>query len=89
MRSRAQPPVPPERPAREPHDLSDAEDKPAQIKDMRKRFARVSEDAGRDPEAERAFVESKIQMIRSHPTLTEPEKRAAIAEVEERLRGKP
>jgi hypothetical protein len=89
MRSRAQPPAPPNKPTREPDDLTDAEDKPAPIKDVRKRFARVSEDAGRDPEAEQAFVESKIQMIRSHPTLTEPEKRAAIAELEERLRGKP
>lgn len=87
MRSRAQPPAPPNEPTREPNELTDAEDKPAPIKDMRTQFERASEDAGSDPEAERAFVESKIQMIRSHPTLTEAEKRAAIAELEERLRG--
>jgi hypothetical protein len=53
--------------------------------DVRERFARRPEDA--DPEAERAFVESKLEMIRTHPTLTEDEKRAAIAELEEKLRG--
>lgn len=89
MRSRAQPPAPPNKPPREPDDTTGAEDKPAPIRDVRKRFARVSDDAGRDPKAEQAFVESKVQMIRSHPTLTEAEKLAAIAELEERLRGEP
>jgi hypothetical protein len=59
-----------------------AEDDPA---DVRERFARDPADA--DPEAERAFVESKLEMIRTHPTLSEEEKRAAIAELEEKLRG--
>jgi hypothetical protein len=53
--------------------------------DVRERFARDPGDA--DPEAERAFVESKLEMIRTHPTLSEEEKRAAIAELEEKLRG--
>jgi hypothetical protein len=56
---------------------------------MREEFARISARVGRDPEAERAFVESKIEMIRSHPTLSEAEKTAAIAELEEKLKGEP
>jgi hypothetical protein len=54
--------------------------------DVRERFARHRADA--DPEAERAFVESKLEMIRTHPTLSEKEKLAAIAELEEKLRGR-
>ena len=53
--------------------------------DMRERFASLPRRA--DPEAERAFVESQLNKIRTHPTLSEEEKRAAIAEVEEKLRG--
>jgi hypothetical protein len=59
----------------------------APIGDVREEFARISADTGRDPEAERAFVESKIEMIRSHPTLSEAEKAAAITELEEKLKG--
>jgi hypothetical protein len=58
-------------------------------RDMREEFARVTAGVGRDPEAERAFVESKIEMIRTHPTLSEAEKRAAIAELKEKLKGAP
>jgi hypothetical protein len=53
--------------------------------DMRVRFARPPSRA--DAEAERAFVESRLDMIRTHPTLSEEEKRAAIAELEQKLRG--
>jgi hypothetical protein len=53
--------------------------------DMRERFGSLPPHA--DPEAERAFVESKLNMIRTHPTLSEAEKRAAIAELEQKLRG--
>ena len=56
-------------------------------RDMREEFARISARSGRDPEAERAFVENKIEMIRTHPTLSEAEKTAAIAELEEKLKG--
>jgi len=56
---------------------------------MREEFARISARSGRDPEAERAFVENKIEMIRTHPTLSEAEKTAAIAELEEKLKGNP
>jgi len=56
---------------------------------MREKFARISARAGRDPEAERAFIDNKIEMIRSHPTLSEAEKTAAIAELDEKLKGEP
>jgi hypothetical protein len=55
--------------------------------DMREEFARISARSGRDPEAERAFVENKIEMIRTHPTLSEAEKTAAIADLKEKLKG--
>ena len=61
---------------------------PATTGDVREEFARISASVGRDPDAERAFVESKIEMIRSHPGLSEAEKAAAIAELEEKLEGK-
>lgn len=53
--------------------------------DMRERFASLRPRP--DPEAERAFVESKLNMIRTDPTLSEAEKRAAIAELQRKLRG--
>jgi hypothetical protein len=53
--------------------------------DARERFA--SRPPRADPEAERAFVESKLNMVRTDPMLSEAEKRAAIAELEEKLRG--
>jgi len=57
---------------------------------MREKFARISARAGRDPEAERADMRAnKIEMIRSHPTLSEAEKTAAIAELDEKLKGEP
>ena len=57
--------------------------------DMREKFARISAAAGRDPNAERAFIDNKIEMIRTHPTLCEAEKTAAIAELDEKLKGEP
>lgn len=62
--------------------------KPAPAKDMREEFARISRRAGRDPAAERAFIANKIEMIRSHPTLSDAEKASAIAELEAGLRSR-
>lgn len=61
--------------------------KPAPTKDMREEFARISRRTGRDPAAERAFILSKIEMIRSHPTLSKAEKASAVAELEKWLEG--
>jgi hypothetical protein len=75
-----EPPVP-------PNDRPQESGKGVPPRDMREEFARITAGVDRDPEAERAFVESKIEMIRTHPTLSEAEKMAAIAELEEKLKG--
>ena len=75
-----EPPVPPK-------DRSQESDKGVPPRDVREEFARISAGVERDPEAERAFVEGKIEMIRSDPRLSEAEKLAAIAELEEKLKG--
>jgi len=55
--------------------------KPAPMADMRAEFERLSRQVPRDPEAERAFIESKIEMIRTDSSLTEAEKERAIDEL--------
>ena len=85
-----EPPVPSNDPSPESGELIDPKTgKRVPMKDMREEFARISARSGRDPEAERAFVESKLEMIRSHPTLSEAEKTATIAELEEKPKGEP
>lgn len=87
--------VPGQEPPAPSHDSSSDSGEPidpktgkrVQTRDMREEFARISARSGRDPEAERAFVENKKEMIRTHPTLSEAEKTAAIAELEEKLKG--
>jgi hypothetical protein len=54
--------------------------------DMCGEFERLSRQVPRDPEAERAFIESKIEMIRSDPNLSQGEKERVI---EELRRGLP
>ena len=61
---------------------------PASTVDMRAEFARISRGVARDPDAERAFAESKIEMIRTHPTLSEADKAAAEAEVLDLLQNR-
>ena len=56
---------------------------------MRAEFERLSRQTPRDPEAERAFVESKIELIRNDPRLSEDEKKRAIEELRKRLEEKP
>lgn len=51
------------------------------VADMRAEFERLSRQVPRDPEAERAFIESKIEMIRQDSNLTEAEKERAIEEL--------
>jgi hypothetical protein len=48
------------------------------VADRRAEFERLSRQTPRDPEAERAFIQSKIDMIRNDPTLNETEKERAI-----------
>jgi hypothetical protein len=55
--------------------------KPVSVADMRAEFERLSRQVPRDPQAERAFIESKIEMIRNDPHLSEAEKERAIKEL--------
>ena len=48
-------------------------------------FERISHETPRNPEAERAFLEGKIDLLRSDPNLTEGEKTRAIADLRRRL----
>jgi hypothetical protein len=52
---------------------------------MRAEFERLSRQTPRDPEAERAFLEARIELIRSDPRLSEEEKKQAIEEVRRRF----
>jgi hypothetical protein len=52
---------------------------PVGVADMRAEFERISSQVPRDPEAERVFIESKIEMIRSDPYLSDADKERAIA----------
>jgi hypothetical protein len=63
--------------------MGDSEEQPpspdgSRITDKRAEFERITRRSGRDEEAERAFMESKIRMIRSDPALSEEEKADAI-----------
>ena len=55
------------------------------ITDRREEFERLSRETPRNPEAERAFTEAKIDLVRSDPNLTEEEKARAIADLRQRL----
>jgi hypothetical protein len=84
------PPVPSDDPSPKSVEPTDPETgKRAPTADMREKFARMSTEAPRDPEAERAFIESKLEMIRTHPTLSEEEKKAAIRELEQKIGREP
>ncbi len=85
-----EPPVPPNDPSQESGEpIGPTTGRWSPPRDMREEFDRITAGVGRDPEAERAFVESKIEMIRTHPTLSEAQKTAAIAELEGKLKGEP
>jgi len=60
-------------------------DKALEYADLRSEFSSVSRQAQRSPRAERAFILSKIEMIRSDPHLDEDEKKRAIADLERGL----
>jgi len=58
---------------------------PIPAADMREAFSRMSPTDQPEPDADRAFVDGRLEMIRTDPTLTEAQKEAAIAEVLEKL----
>lgn len=57
----------------------------APIGDMREEFQKLSRQQPRNPAAERAFIESKIELARGDPRLSEAEKAAIIAELQRLL----
>ncbi|MGH7334374.1 MAG: hypothetical protein ACREKS_16860 [Candidatus Rokuibacteriota bacterium] len=59
------------------------------VADRRAEFERLTREAGRDEEAERAFIESKMRMVRGDPNLTEEEKRLLLEELERKLPPPP
>jgi len=56
------------------------------ISDQRARFEQLSRRSARDEEAERTFIEHKIEIARSDPNLTEEQRRAAVEELTRQLR---
>jgi hypothetical protein len=56
--------------------------KPVKIADMRAEFERLSRQTPRDPAAERAFIQGKIEMIRGDRHLSAKQKEDAIAELQ-------
>jgi hypothetical protein len=83
------PPIPYEDPSGVPADTARLIDpktgQPVPTADMREEFARISRSVPRDPQAERAFIENKIEIIRNDPNLSAEEKEKAIAELRKRL----
>lgn len=64
------------------HVIDSKTGQPVRVADMRADFERLSRQVPRDPEAERAFIESKIEMIRSDPYLSDADKERAIANLQ-------
>ena len=58
---------------------------PAPTADVRAEFERLSRQTPRDSAGDRAFVESKIALIRTDPRLSEDEKKRAIEELRKRV----
>jgi hypothetical protein len=56
--------------------------KEAPIVDVRKQFERTAPQTAEDRARARAFIAGKIEMLRGDPNLTDPEKAAAVSELE-------
>ena len=56
--------------------------KQVSVGDKRAEFERLTQQLPRDPEAERAFIESKMEMIRNDPNLSQREKERAIEQLQ-------
>ncbi len=77
------PPGNPQHPDQPPDDAAGGGS--TRVEDKRAEFERISRQQPHDPEAERAFIESKIEIIRTDPNLSDDEKERAIQELRERL----
>ena len=69
-------------PPQPPNPKRQEEASPAPIVDMRDAFARTEPQSEQDRDAARAFIQGKIEMVRSDPSLTEAQKAEAIADLE-------
>ena len=56
------------------------------IADRRAEFERLTRQSPRDEAAEQAFIESKMNMVRTDPSLSEEEKQRALDELARKLR---
>ena len=59
------------------------------INDRRAEFERITRQSPRDSQAERAFIESKMRMVRRDPKLSDEEKQRALADLTKKLRPLP
>jgi hypothetical protein len=57
----------------------------AKIADRRAKFKRLSRRSPRDEEAERAFIASKMEIVRTDPNLSKEEKQRALEELKRKL----
>jgi hypothetical protein len=81
-----QPPVPPKDVTSEPLKVTDSQGEgPIRVADLRAHFERMARQVPRDPAAERAFIESKIELIRTDPHLSDAAKQQAIEDLRRRL----
>jgi hypothetical protein len=55
------------------------------ISDQRRKFRSLSRKARPDPEAERAFLESKMEIVRTDPSLTPEQRRDALEMLQRKL----
>jgi hypothetical protein len=63
------------------HLIDPSTGKQVSVGDMRAEFERLSQQTPRDKEAERAFLENKIEIIRMDPNLNRTEKERAIEQL--------
>jgi hypothetical protein len=86
MSNTNEPPILPASRETRPSPLTDpATGLPVPIADLRAEFERLSRQTTRDRDAERAFIESKIDLIRGDHQLTDMEKESAIRELLKKL----
>lgn len=61
---------------------------PPDIGDARAQFERLTRDTPRDTDAERAFLRKRIELLRSLPGLSDEERDAEIAKLEQSLQSR-
>jgi hypothetical protein len=62
---------------------------PAPAADLRAEFERLSKKTPCNPEELRAFLESKMELIRCDPRLSETERKQALDELQRRIKDVP